>query len=403
MKVLVVEDDPAKLRRVLDCLNGVGITSDDIEIARDIVSAKRLLKIKSFGLMILDVSLPEDPQSDPVRDAGLKLLDELFEREVYQAPREVVGLTAFDDILANAGARFGEHLWTILRYETSSDAWIEQIQRKIRYIRLAERSQSAQADFGSFLGVITALHTPELTAVLELPWHWEAIERPDDPAAYFKGWFSKGDERRNVYAVAAPRMGMTASAIATTKLIQAFRPRYVAMVGILAGFRGQARIGDIIIADPSWDYGSGKQVSNGAETTFRPAPHQISLDSFLRSKLTQLAQDNRVADEIRTSWSRSGTTDVLKMHVGPVASGAAVLADSGALVGIQAQHRKVIGVEMECYGLFAAAAESTIPQPKAFAIKSVCDFGDEHKDDNGQNYASFTSAQALKAFSERYL
>src|SRR5258708_18200445 len=148
MKVLVVEDDTAKLRRVLDCLSGVDVAKDDIEIARDILSAKRLLKSHSFELMILDVSLPEDPQLDPIRDAGLKLLDEIFERDIYQAPREVVGLTAFDDVLEAAGARFGEHLWTVLRYESSSDAWVEQIQRKIKYIRLAERNQSAQADYG---------------------------------------------------------------------------------------------------------------------------------------------------------------------------------------------------------------------------------------------------------------
>jgi nucleoside phosphorylase len=91
------------------------------------------------------------------------------------------------------------------------------------------------------------------------------------------------------------------------------------------------------------------------------------------------------------------------MHLGPVASGASVVADPSFLEEVKLQHRKLLGVEMEAYGVLAAAEESPLPQPKAFSIKSVCDFGDENKNDQFQHYAAFTSASALKIFVERYL
>jgi nucleoside phosphorylase len=67
------------------------------------------------------------------------------------------------------------------------------------------------------------------------------------------------------------------------------------------------------------------------------------------------------------------------------------------------QHRKLVGIEMETYGVFAAGRECTLPQPKVFALKSVCDFGDEEKNDSWQHYAAFTSAQALRVFVEKFL
>jgi nucleoside phosphorylase len=60
------------------------------------------------------------------------------------------------------------------------------------------------------------------------------------------------------------------------------------------------------------------------------------------------------------------------------------------------------GIEMEAYGLYAAAAQSGSPRPTAFALKSVCDFADEQKDDKWQAYAAYTSAEIFRTFAERY-
>jgi nucleoside phosphorylase/CheY-like chemotaxis protein len=407
MRLLVVEDDQEKLRRVVLCLRDAGLEDEQVEIARDLNSAKRLLRSRSFDLLILDIALPESAGTSPSKDAGIKFLDELFSRDVYIRPREIIGLTGYVDVLTRAGDRFREDLWTVLFYEPSSDDWIEHLQRKVRYIALASRDKDrneAPPGYESHLCVLTALASPELAAVLELPWHWEKLERSNDATIYHVGRFERGGETFKVVGAAAPRMGMPAAAVLSMKMIEAFRPRYLAITGILAGLRGQCNVGDVIVADPSWDYGNGKRAFKDGISSFLPSPHQIPLDAFLRSKLAYMSQDVKLLDEIRRSWSgRPAVKNVLTMRIGPVASGAAVLTDPSVTSEVVAQHRKLIGLEMESYGVFAAASECTLPQPKVFSIKSVCDFADESKDDDWQAYASYTSVQALRAFMEQYL
>jgi nucleoside phosphorylase len=86
-----------------------------------------------------------------------------------------------------------------------------------------------------------------------------------------------------------------------------------------------------------------------------------------------------------------------------MASGAAVLADGSTVERIKQQHRELLGIEMEAYGVFAASEEAAEPRPTVFAMKSVVDFGDATKDDRFQKYGAYTSAQTLRYFVEHYL
>ena len=95
--------------------------------------------------------------------------------------------------------------------------------------------------------------------------------------------------------------------------------------------------------------------------------------------------------------------NVLRMRIGPIASGAAVLADPEVASSVIDQHRKLLGIEMESYGVMLAAQESSLPVPKAFSLKSVSDFGEPDKNDDHHQYACYTSATALKIFVERFL
>lgn len=75
-----------------------------------------------------------------------------------------------------------------------------------------------------------------------------------------------------VYAASASRVGMPSASIISLKLISAFKPKYLAMTGITAGVPGKTRLGDVIAADPSWDWGSGKWEMRDGELKFMPAP-----------------------------------------------------------------------------------------------------------------------------------
>jgi nucleoside phosphorylase len=187
------------------------------------------------------------------------------------------------------------------------------------------------------------------------------------------------------------------------KMINSFKPKYVAMTGITAGIKGKTQHGDIVVADPAWDWGSGKWVSSDGKLTFSQAPHQLSLNTSLRSKFKLFSRNKAVMSQIKSDWMGDAPSYELVLHVGPLASGASVLADGKTIEEIRRQHRQLLGVEMETYGLYVAAEEAPSPKPQYFSIKSVVDFGDGEKDDKFQKYAAFTSTRALKYFTEMYL
>ncbi|TGD94956.1 hypothetical protein EU555_30015 [Methylobacterium nonmethylotrophicum] len=185
-------------------------------------------------------------------------------------------------------------------------------------------------------------------------------------------------------------------------MITHFRPRFIVMAGICAGVEGKVNYGDVILADPTWDYQSGKRVKDKEVTSFSIAPKQISAPNIVTSRVELLRRDASVWSDIKRGWQSAPQHD-LRLVVGPLASGSAVLADGQAVQDIKLQHRNLVGIEMEAYGLYDAAAYAPNPQPNAIAFKSVCDFADPDKKDSWQAYASYTSAQTVRVFFERYM
>lgn len=106
-----------------------------------------------------------------------------------------------------------------------------------------------------------------------------------------------------------------------------------------------------------------------------------------------MAHNKTLLSGIKNNWKTSAPNNDLSLHVGPMASGASVIADDHSARMIATQHRELIGIEMEAYAVMAAAELSSEPKPTAIIIKSVCDFADPDKNDNWQQYAAFTSAQ----------
>ena len=403
IRVLVVEDDPEKLRHVLGALNDVpDCGEENIDVAHTGMEAKQKLRVNSYDLLVLDIALPDRAEDLPSPEGGIDLFEEILSRDLYLKPREVVGLTAFSDVRDRVGPRFAEDLWDVILYDPSSTAWAEQLQRKIRYIQMASQP-GVVAAYESDLCVVTALADPELAALLDLPWSWVPLEVPGEGTVFKKGRFKTGDRQRSVIAATASRMGMTACSVLASKMIRYFRPRYLAMVGIAAGIKGVCELGDIIAADPVWDWGSGKWHREAGSPVFAAAPHQLAVNSYIKGKLVEFSRDTETFDLIRRAWRGRKPNTALQLRIGPVASGASVLADVKKVEEIKEQHRKLVGIDMELYGLFGAADEAPVPSPKAFALKSVCDFANEKKDDELQSYAAYSSAQALQYFMEKYL
>jgi nucleoside phosphorylase len=181
-------------------------------------------------------------------------------------------------------------------------------------------------------------------------------------------------------------------------VISALRPRILAMVGICAGMRGSCEMGDLLVADPSWDWQMGKY----AQDAFEIAPDQIGSPVEITQCLTVLRQDRSFLFNAAEAFPGEKPQNVPNILIGPVASGSAVLADESTAEAIKGQHRKLLGVDMELFGVYCAARDSSAPRPITFGIKGVCDFADHHKNDKYQAFAARMSARTIGTFAERY-
>ncbi len=396
LRILLVEDEPARAETLQSALRDRVFSNEvDYETCTNVHAAAELLRNHYYDLLILDILLPMREGGEPVGDGGVRLLRALKTHADLRLPGYTIGLTAHENLAALDGADFNESMWMILRYDPSTDAWIERIANHITHILGAHESLNSEYDFD--LGIVTALHAIELESVLALAANWETKTIAGDDAIYHVGSFSGPNGKMKVAATASHEMGMSAAGIVSMKLIDQFRPRYLAMTGIAAGVVGS--FGDILIADQSWDYGSGKTITKKDTTTiFSPAPSAILVDPGLKYRLSWFVSRRRALEKIRASWTGRDVPSSLAAHLGPIASGASVVQSQPPVRQIESHNRKVIGVEMETYGVFLAARLCRKPRPVAMSFKSVADFADLSKSDKYQDYAAFTSANFLYEF-----
>jgi nucleoside phosphorylase len=369
-----------------------------MDIAQTGVDARRYLATTRYDLMILDIALPMRGEDSPDRDGGIKLLDEMVERGTYHLPLSVVGLTGYEDLWEEFADSFHLRLWTLDRYVSGTGGWVDRLNAKVKYV-VARAGQTDPLDYRTDLCVIAGLHEPELVQLRRLAWHWSSAYALDEIGYYHQGIFVSKDRERSVIAAAAPRMGMVSAALLALQMIIKFRPRLIATIGICAGINPQCAIGDVLVADPAWDWQMGKY----AKGALSFAPDQIDIPTEIRQRFTQLYDDKQLWFEIHREFQGNKPSNLPTVRIGPVASGSSVLADEKMLIGIAQQHRKLLGVEMELYGVYAAARDCSPPKPIAFGVKAVSDFADNKKSDEFREYAAHVSVRALAAFCERYM
>jgi hypothetical protein len=74
-----------------------------------------------------------------------------------------------------------------------------------------------------------------------------------------------------------------------------------------------------------------------------------------------------------------------------VASGEKVVADSHLMAELASSWSRLVAIEMEAYGTALAAYQASNP-PGVLMVKSLCDWADESKNDNWQEYAADAAA-----------
>jgi nucleoside phosphorylase/CheY-like chemotaxis protein len=408
IQVLIIDDNLNKikiLRNLLDKNSGI----KGYDVAQDVIDAKRYLQSNFYDLVILDLKIPKRVGDDPFPENCINLLKELNQGDRLVKPSNIIGLTEYDDLKNQYQIEFENFLWLIILYESNSILWEKQLKTKIEYLIKAKSTLliSSSTNHQFDLAFITALRNPELNFVLKLPLQWESFKIANDSSEYNKAQLEIQGRKISFLAVSAPQMGMIASSVLTMKVIHSFRPKYIVMTGIAAGIEGKSNYGDILITELAFDYTSGKTtIDTDNKSIFEPDFKTIELSRDLLEDVQCCMGKRDFLDEIKNNWSGDNKPDTsLEIHIGPLASGGGVVEDKSISANIKLHSRKLIGLDMETYGVYYAANNCSKPKPQGvISIKSVSDFANTLKKDKYQNYASYTSASfAYKFFIEKVL
>lgn len=402
MKILITDDQVRRYGRLINALEDLGVHRNMIDIVPCAEDARERLNKNQYDLLILDILIPLWPESDPGIQHSLDLLMEIHEGDALHRPRRILGITADRNVAGEAAATFEFQTWTVVEFSESNDEWVNRAVNCVKYILDELKTIETQRPAHKVdLAIICALATPELEEVLKLPWNWSSSRPIDDQTFVQDGYFEVDGRMITVCATSASRMGMVATALRSATVISLLRPRLIAMCGICAGVKNKVAVGDVLLADPAWDFQSGKRVRDKEKTQFAVSPHQLYSASLVRSHVEQIRSDQVALAKIATDYG-SDAPRPPRVVIGPVASGSAVLADGDVVNEIKTQHRDLIGVEMEVYGMYSAAYGASQPQPLPFALKAVCDFADPEKGNDHQRYAAYTSANVLRLLMERF-
>jgi len=398
IRVLLVDDEHRKAQRISVFLTGLHLDIRFVHIPNAGAAREELCRAH-FDILLIDVNLPEASDREPASEGGFEFYDLWLMDHESVSPSEILFVTEREDLINEARAKAdtrGIHLCSI---SASEDSWKRYLSAVCK--RISKRV-SSEKDTNVDVALVTAMRQPELEAVLRLPFNWHRERFEGDPTSYHFGTAQIGGSNIKVVAASAMKKGLSASAALTSKLISRTKPRVVFMVGICAGVRKKTGIGDVVIASPTWDWGSGKHVEGtDGSVVFRSGALQSASKPELIEIINDVAEDASTIRTLRANWEGKVPEGELAVRTGPMASGASVLANVRVVNDvIIPQNRDVIAVEMEGYGVMAAAEAFNVP---SIVIKSVCDFADAEKSDGWQDYASYTSAEFMRLVLPRVL
>jgi nucleoside phosphorylase len=395
IKALILEDDPSKKERLLRFLSGSDLF-DEVSTALCTDHAKKEMSREKFDLLIVDIVVPKTLAGTKHEDNSIALLEEIDDGVGEMIPPDfVLPLSSSKDLSQSAQDFFLGRPWGIVPYEDTNDDAVLTIQRVAEYILREKLNNATPSNICDVL-IVTALYEPEFTAVQELPFNWGPIEPLDAQHLMRKGTFKNSGVDKTVIATFCHRMGPVQAAILVTKALN-FKPKIVLMAGICAGYPSRANIGDVVAAEISWDWQSGKYIDKNGAEAFEIAPHQLDIPDALRSQLMILKTNTQFWSTFARE-SQGLNLPMPKLVLGPMATGSSVLADERVSSRIKDnQHKNVAGLDMETYGVYAAV-QATAPNTLVVSLKSVCDKGDKRKDDQYQAYAAGVSAKTVEQF-----
>jgi nucleoside phosphorylase/CheY-like chemotaxis protein len=371
MNVLVLEDQSDKFDLLKsEVASSFNQTAISVVRAETFATATKLIYEARFDLIIIDLMMPFRDNEDP-QDISEDVIS-VLELSTLNGGASIIALSGFDALVQSQRQRFAEAGIILVHYDAVDDQWKRHISTALARIK-----EQTVFDF-----VIVCALEKERTA--------------------YKTTAATIGELRNIrgldcltlqmgslrgVCIKLPRMGLVEASIVTTRAIELFKPRVIAMSGICAGVAGNSKLGTLVLADMCWEYQAGKW----SETGFKIEHYDVPISAEVRTTLSQII----ALDPKGTRYKENLIEDPIVFEsiiVAPMSTGSAVVASAERMQDIGAQHRKMAALDMEMYGVYKAA-ELSSGNPLFFGAKTVVDLADSAKGDTYHEYGSILSAR----------
>lgn len=220
--------------------------------------------------------------------------------------------------------------------------------------------------------------------------------------------------------VCSNRMGMLHNSLLIANILGSKYGRNILFIGssgICAGIKDKVGIGDAIIPSLVFDYSTGKSKGQGIPNaeSFEPYWYPIEIKPEHEAHMTIYAAENKTKicnyQAIKSIDSNfnigESPKEKYRIHFSPFATGSTVVSSKSQVEMISKLRGKLIGFDMEAFGLFYATYKLNADVERAcFVVKGVSDFADENKGndfkDAHQLLAAYNSAEVLLEIIERY-
>lgn len=394
-RVLVVDDDNSKVAAIREVLIKCGVQDADVVVATDAAEARIALSNQSCDLMLLDVLLPARTGARPSGDVSVDLLRQIVEDETSPAPTHILAITAQLEALREHEEAFRRMTTQVLHVEIGQDDWRESLAMLIRKLQAQD---SGPASFGIDICVQTALRKPELQAVLDTwPATWDPEKFLTKGVLVREGKLEVHGKTLRLACAHASQMGLLANAHLSSALLTEYRPRVIAMSGICGGVADGIALGDVVVAEKSWDWQSGKWTPGGElSSAIDQKDGSNDLVALARGVDTELTQ-------MHHEYAGEKPSNIPRLFVSPMVSGSAVVENADIHKLFKNQHRKVGAVDMECYALYYQSSLAAPPATKAICVKAVSDLARRGKGDDYQEFGSYMSARVLLETIKRWV
>lgn len=146
MRILIVDDSQTKRDEIAVAIAGiVGTKSPRIDYATNVNEACRCCRKTSFDLIILDVFLPIEKGGEPIRKGGISVLKNLRNQEILKSPKNLVGLTAYEDVLEGLRAEFEKDNYVLLKYDPASIDWQSKLSAALGRVTRSPTSKNSKS------------------------------------------------------------------------------------------------------------------------------------------------------------------------------------------------------------------------------------------------------------------